>query len=108
MVAGTAPAFNAQANKTLAHCAQSVFARKLGRAGEHGPVSCFYRSMIGVQVLAIQGQAYFQTQGVSRSKPCRAHTLIIEQGCPQARGFVPGQIDFIAQFPGIACAADKQ
>ena len=107
-VAGGAAAFDAQGQQFLAHFLRAFTAHIRGGAGQHAAHARLGRGVVLVQLVAIEGQTGFQTQGIARAKAHRLDPLIGQQGFPQGLGLSGRHIEFETQLTGVAGAAHQQ
>jgi len=107
-VAGAAAARDVQGQEFLADVGGLVLADIGGRGGEEPAVAGFGRGVLLVQILAVEGVAHFQSQGVTGAESGRQHPGIGGQGFPQGAGGGGREEEFVAEFAGVAGAADQQ
>ena len=98
---------NGQGNELFGDMVLIGLADVLGFGFEKKTVSRFYRGMFGVEILAIEGKADFQSEGVSGPQTCRFDVRMAHEPFPHVQGFVGVHVQFIAEFAGISGSADE-
>ena len=68
---------------------------------------CLHRGGVGADVAAVQRQAGFQPQGVSRAQTGRGHARVGQQMAHQRLGLGGGNGDLVAVLAGVARAGGK-
>ena len=106
MTGGTA-AFDLQGHQNLADDLRSFLAHIVRLTRHHAAHASFGRAVVFIEVMSVQGQARLKAQGVARAKTHGLHALVGQQGFPEVFCLAGGQIEFVAQFACVACAAHQ-